>query len=100
MEKINEAINGKESVLLFFWAPWCTPCKLMKPSIDKLDIIKVVKIGIEDAPQELIEKYKVASVPTLILIKDGLPIKHFYGLQNVDILKKNINKLLYDTKKL
>lgn len=58
-----------------FWAPWCGPCKMMAPVMDKLEQrfggqIKFVKMNV-DGNQEIAQRYKVMSIPSLILFRDG-----------------------------
>lgn len=63
----------KEYKLLDFWADWCSPCKLMNPIIDEIekeyDNVEVVRIN-ADLDKQMVDKYKIQSVPTYILIKD------------------------------
>lgn len=58
-----------------FWAPWCGPCKMMAPVMDKLEQrfggqIKFVKMNV-DGNQEIAQRYKVMSIPSLVLFRDG-----------------------------
>lgn len=64
----------KEYKLLDFWAPWCSPCKLMNPIIDKIEQeypnIEIERINV-DENEAIVEKYGIKTVPTYILEKDG-----------------------------
>lgn len=58
-----------------FWAPWCGPCKMMAPVMKKLedqfgDQIKFVKMNV-DGNQDIAQRYKVMSIPSLVLFRDG-----------------------------
>ena len=58
-----------------FWAPWCGPCKMMAPVMDKLEQrfgeqIKFVKMNV-DGNQEIAQRYRVMSIPSLVLFRDG-----------------------------
>lgn len=71
----NEVENYSGTVLLDFFADWCTPCKMLSPVIEDIaenvsDEIKVCKINVE-SEKELAEKFGIMSIPTLIVIKNG-----------------------------
>ena len=86
----NEVINAKETVLVDFFATWCGPCKMLAPNLDEFSKlhpeIKVVKVDV-DEETPLAIKYGVASIPTLILFKDGEAVKSTLGYQTVDGLE-------------
>ena len=69
----------KNYIMLDFWAPWCNPCKLMKPIIDEIEKeynIKIQRINI-DEDSAMVQQYNISSVPTYILIKEGGEIVSF-----------------------
>lgn len=75
MEKFNELIQLTELVLVDFYAEWCGPCKIMKPRILDVaermgDNVKVVQIDV-DKEKELATRFRISSVPTLIIFKNG-----------------------------
>jgi thioredoxin 1 len=79
----NEVLQAGQPVLVYFWAAWCGPCRLVSPSIDWAannysDRLKVVKLEVDPNP-ESVKQYKVEGVPALILFKDGEPIESFEG---------------------
>jgi thioredoxin 1 len=72
-------------VLVDFWAPWCGPCKMQAPILEKVagqvgDKAVIAKVNVDESP-ELAAKYGIRSIPTLILLKDGENKQQFVGLQ-------------------
>ncbi|MBD5805515.1 thioredoxin [Lactobacillus sp. 0.1XD8-4] len=70
----DDTIQGPLTIV-DFWAPWCGPCKMMEPAMQKLekqfgDKIKFVKMNV-DGNQAIAQEYKVMSVPSLVLFRDG-----------------------------
>lgn len=61
------------NILYYFSAPWCAPCKMMSPVVSEAlegTDIELVKVNIEDTP-EMVQRYKVRSVPTFVLTRNG-----------------------------
>ena len=74
-----EVLKASNPVLVDFWAPWCGPCKLVKPLMDWAEKeydgkIKVVKVSHDPNP-ELVAAYKVYGLPCLVLFKDGAVVE-------------------------
>jgi thioredoxin 1 len=75
MSKFREIIQSETPTLVDFYATWCGPCQQMHPILDKLkdkmgSAVRVVKIDV-DKNQEVAAKFKIRSVPTLLLFKKG-----------------------------
>src|SRR5580765_7848824 len=73
--KFQQLINGEKPVLVDFSAEWCGPCKMMPPILKELkqslgDSITIIKVDIDKSPQTA-ATYKIQSVPTLVLFKEG-----------------------------
>ena len=74
-ENFNEVINGDLPVLVDFWATWCGPCRMIAPFVEQLadeyeGKVVFMKVNVDEQP-ELCEKYRVSSIPNLVLFKDG-----------------------------
>ena len=78
----QEVIASDKPVLLDFWAPWCGPCRMLAPILDEVaeerEDIKVVKVNVDEEP-ELAGQFRVYSIPTLAVMKDGQLIHQSAG---------------------
>ena len=76
-----------------FWAPWCGPCKMMAPLVDKIAAnnpdLKVGKVDIDESPL-IAQKYNVMSIPTIIIFKDGEPVDQTVGVVNEKALMAKV----------
>ena len=84
-------------VLVDFWATWCAPCRMMAPVLNDVSSelsgnSHVGKVNIEQY-QSLAQKFKVRSIPTLILFKNGTEVNRFVGIKSKDFLLKEIAKV-------
>lgn len=80
----NDVLKAEGAVLVDFYADWCGPCKIMSPIIDEIaeqniENLKVGKVNV-DENGALAEKYNVMSIPTIIIFKNGNPVKGFVGV--------------------
>ena len=78
----KEVLNSERPVLLDFFASWCGPCRMVGPILDEIaeerEDIKVCKVDIDEQP-ELASRYRVMSVPTLMVLKDGNIVEQSIG---------------------
>lgn len=83
----EEVLQYKGYVLVDFWASWCSPCRRLSPIISEIaernPDIKVGKVNVEEE-MALARKYRVMSIPYLILFKDGEPYRTHLGLAGID----------------
>lgn len=95
MEKLNEIINGSQLTLVDFFATWCGPCKMMHPVLEQLkeemgDSLRIIKIDI-DKNEALVEQYRIQSVPTLMLFREGQQLWRQSGAMPLAELTNIIN---------
>lgn len=87
----EEVLEAKETVLADFWAPWCGPCRMQGPVLEKFaeanPNVKVVKINVDDN-QELAMQFKIMSIPSMIVFKNGEAVNCAVGLQSKAALEE------------
>ena len=86
----NEIKEGL--VVVDFYADWCGPCQMLAPVLEELDketSIKIVKINVDEIP-DLARQFRVMSIPTLMLFKDGKLSKKELGFMPIERLREFI----------
>jgi len=91
-----EVLQSDVPVLVDFWAPWCTPCRMMAPILDELagemsGKVKIAKLNTEDGDnQDLAIEYQIQSIPNMKLFKGGKVIAEFIGLRDKETLRHEL----------
>lgn len=90
----REVLDQRGVVLVDFYADWCGPCKMLSPTLDKLDVemrgrAKVLKVNV-DQSGDISARYGVMSIPTVMIFKDGKPVDKVVGVQSIDNLRSKI----------
>ncbi len=94
----KEVLKSKLPVLIDFWAPWCGPCRRIAPEVEAVakqynGKVKVVRIN-TDENREIIGKYNIKSIPTLMLFKNGENINRIVGYHSRNDISKFVNQNL------
>ena len=93
----NEVTQSDLPIVIDFYAPWCSPCKIMAPIVEELakeykGKLVFLKANVDDCP-DLVQQFNIMSIPATVFLKDGQEIDKVVGFHNKDILVKKINEI-------
>jgi len=92
------ATDTTQLVLVDLWAPWCGPCRMVAPILERLASqyagrVKVVKVNVDNNPRTS-ARFDANSIPTLVILRDGTTVTRLVGAQPEPVLRKRIDALL------
>ncbi|MCK4766512.1 MAG: thioredoxin [Candidatus Aminicenantes bacterium] len=90
-------VVGKGVTIVDFWAPWCYPCRMQGPILDKVagkigDKAKICKLNV-DENREIPQKFGITGIPTMIIFKNGELAEQFVGVQSENTLVDTVESL-------
>ena len=96
----TEVLKSEKPVIVDFWAEWCGPCHAVAPVLDRIaaereDELKLVKVNV-DEEQELMLRYGVQSIPTIVLFKDGEPSAAVIGAMPKGAIERGLGLVVVE----
>ncbi len=97
-DDLDAALATRQLVLIDLWAPWCGPCRMVAPILERLAVryagrVKVVKVNVDHNPRTA-ARFDAQSIPTLAMVRNGATVARIVGAQPEPALVKRIDALL------
>jgi thioredoxin 1 len=94
----EEVMGSDRPVLVDFWAEWCGPCKMLSPVIEDIaaehgNKVRFAKLNV-DEELAVTQRYGVMSMPTLMVFRDGEPVKRLVGARGKSVLLEELSEFL------
>ncbi len=91
-------LQAETPVLVDFWAPWCSPCRMVAPIVEELATeyegrVNVAKVNVDQNPK-IASKYGIMSIPSLLIFKNGSPVTNVVGFKPKAELKRSLDAAL------
>ncbi len=89
----REVLRSDRPVLVDFWAPWCAPCRMVAPTLEKLareqSSLKIAKVNVDENPG-LASRYRAMSIPTMIVVQGGREVDRWVGAMPENMLRGRV----------
>ncbi len=94
----KDVLTSDKPVLVDFWAQWCTPCRMLAPTVEAVaqqytDSASVVKLNVDDNPSTA-QRYGIKGIPTLILFREGKEVERVVGATSKESITRMIEKYI------
>ncbi len=95
--EFDGAVDTNRLVIVDLWAPWCGPCRMVAPVLEKLSnefatTLKVVKVNVDESPRTA-QRYEARSIPMLLFMRNGELVDTVVGAQPEHVLRTRIEQL-------
>ena len=92
----KDVLGSSKPVLVDFWAQWCTPCRMLAPTVEAVaqqysEAANVVKLNVDDNPSTA-QRYGIKGIPTLILFREGKEVERVVGATSKESITRMIEK--------